>query len=1143
MTNSSADCSCRQHRKVLPAFVFLVASLAFTGVARAACDAPVASIVSIQGTVEVSAAGQLSWHPAAVGQALCPGELVTVRKQSRATVLFEGDVLTRLDQYTTLQVAAPPRNGDAALGLSEGIAHVISRLKKRVEIIAPVVNALVEGTEFTVVARSGSARVVVAEGRVRVSNPAGETLLLAGQAADVAAGDAPAMIAVQPLDSVQWAIYYPLVVWPADEALKEARALGVQAKYPDALARIAADDSAAARAYRANLLLALGRFDDAGRALVDTAESKALEAVIAIAQGRVAEGRGLIDAVLTNQPDSAAVQLAASHVSQAEGRLDEALGAARQATVLMPENPIAWARRAELELTLARIEEGRRSAAHALELSPKTVRAKAMLGFALALAGQYGDAQVQLDAAIADNPADPLAHYALGLVRIRQGELVTGRRELEIAVLLDPSNVEYRSTLGRAYMAEAQDKHAATQLDLAARLDPASPTPLFFSAQRRLGAGDVIGAIEDGRHALALNDNRLTLRSPALLATDRAARATTLGSAYQAAGFDSTLKRIGSEAVEADPASGPAHRLMAQAYTDDLRLESARVSEQFQSFAYGDIGQPMVMPQSLVTALPVLDGARVMSLDETAAMFVDKPYRFSLTGLVGSQETWGTSVMATARSDRFQAAVGHFDYRSDGFAEGSDVDISTTRAEFRAAATPHAMVFADVQHKDFVTSDITQALFTKFNSVKSGERSDLARVGVRWRLSPSSSLVVLAANESGHQEEWTNESIDLGPSLADSDVAGKTRFSRRELAARLDASTGVSDFVLGMRWHRAKSTLQSDITNSGNLVFSFPPFPPIVIPFQSVEAQNNRRDVEFEKVFARWTSALSPDVSTHVGLDFTRFEQSYILHSSINPDTDASARDTQRLSPSLGLVAKDVWGATVRTAVMQGVSVSAPGDQTVEPTRFAGFDGQFDDVDGTRYRRYGLGFERRFGSRLTVGGEWSLRKIQAPYVLCESTDCTTEWFERRHGLYASAPLARNVAMELGWHYNALKTQDISAAALNTDLPVSVRTETIPLRLFFQWPSHWRLMTEVLRVRQDVANVANLDRPRAHASFWMTNLRLHYGAPGAFWEAGVDVRNVFDQKALIQDTDLLSSEAKTPLWYPERSLIFTARIGF
>ena len=103
-------------------FVFLFAGLAFTGIARAACDAPVASIVSIQGTVEVSAAGQVNWHPAAVGQALCPGELVTVRKQSRATVLFEGDVLTRLDQYTTLQVAAPPRNADAALGLSEGIA-------------------------------------------------------------------------------------------------------------------------------------------------------------------------------------------------------------------------------------------------------------------------------------------------------------------------------------------------------------------------------------------------------------------------------------------------------------------------------------------------------------------------------------------------------------------------------------------------------------------------------------------------------------------------------------------------------------------------------------------------------------------------------------------------------------------------------------------------------------------------------------------------------------------------------------------------------------------------------------------------------------------------------------------------------------
>jgi len=1132
MTNPSVEFPCRRHRKMLPAFVLAALCLTLADAARAECDAPVASIVSIQGTVEVSAGGQVSWHPASVGQGLCPGELVTVRKQSRATVLFEGDVLTRLDQYTTLQVAAPPRNGDAALGLREGIAHVISRLKKRVEIIAPVVNALVEGTEFTVVATSGSARVVVDEGRVRVSNPAGETLLLAGQAADVASGSAPTKLEVKPLDSVQWAIYYPLVVWPADESLKDARALGVQAKYPQALAKIAEDRSVAAREYRANLLLALGRFDDAAGSLSNTGESKALEAVIAIAQGRVAEARGLVDAALAANTESAAIRLAASHVSQAEGVLEEALAQARRATELMPENPIAWARRAELELSLARIEEGRQSAAHALELSPKTVRAKAMLGFALALAGRFDEAKAQLEAAIAENPADPLAHFALGLVGVRQGELTKGRRELEIAVLLDPSNVEYRSTLGRAYMAEGQDKHAATQLDLAGRLDPASPTPLFFDAQRRLAGGDVIGAMDDGARALALNDNRLSLRSPALLATDRAARATTLGSAYQAAGFDSALKRIASDAVEADPASAPAHRLMAQAYSDDLRLESARVSEQFQSFVYGDIGQPMVMPQELVMALPVLDGARVMSFNETAALFNARPYRFSASGLVGSQETWGASVMASAHNERLQAAVGHFDYRSDGFAPGSDVDISTTRAEFRAALTPQAMAFADVLHTDIATSDITQAMFTNYDSFASRERSDLVRLGVRYALAPTTSLLVVAANESGQTVEQTERTLSVStPFPLQTTTQGElgTDFSRRSLGLRVDGMLTSADYQVGVSKHQVK-LLERDQTVENTTIFGFP-LPP------NVTLNTPRTDVSSESVFAqvRWTPWRRVDL--HGRVQYARFE-----HSS--PDDEAlglGVRDAERVLPSLGLVIHDVWRTEWRAAFLQGVTLEAPGGQGLEPTRFAGADAVFDDLNGTRYKRWMLGFERPVGDRIHLGGEWSLRKLDVP-GLCTSTDCITNWVERRHAAYARAALSENIGFETGWHYASMLNRD-AALGNTTFRPLSMRTETIPFRFFFQWPDAWRLMTEVLRVRQDVENFDLPAPERAHASFWMTNIRLEYGAPGADWGIALDVRNLFDQDALIQDTDLMTSEARTPLWYPERSVFLSAHFGF
>ena len=1136
MTNPSVEFSRRYHRKMLPAFVLSALCLMFADAARAECDAPVASIVSIQGTVEVSAAGQVRWYPASVGQALCPGELVTVRKQSRAAVLFEGDVLTRLDQYTTLQVAAPPRNGDAALGLREGIAHVISRLKKRVEVIAPVVNALVEGTEFTVVARSGGARVVVDEGRVRVSNPAGETLLLAGQAADVSAGSAPTKLEVKPLDSVQWAIYYPLVVWPGDESLKEARALGVQAKYPQALAKIADDRSVAARDYRANLLLALGRFDDAAGALSDTGESKALESVIAIAQGRVAEARALVDEALAGSPESAAIRLATSYVSQAEGRLEDALDQARHATSLMPENPIAWARRAELELTLARIEEGRQSAAHAIELSPKTVRAKAMLGFALALAGQYGDAQAQLDAAIADNPADPLAHFALGLVLVRRGELAPGRRELEIAVLLDPSNVEYRSMLGRAYMAENRDSHAATQLDLATRLDPASPTPRFFEAQRLLTDGDVLGAIDAGQQALALNGNRLSLRSPELLATDKAARATTLGSAYQNAGFDSALKRVASDAVEADSASGPAHRLMGRAYDDDNRLESARVSEQFQSFVFGDMGQPMVMPQELVTAMPVLDGARAMSMHEAAALFGPKPYRFEATGLIGSQESWGTSVMASAGNQDLQASVGHFDYRSDGFSDTGEVDLSTTRAEFRGRLSDNAIVFADLQHKDTVAGDVTQSFFTQFDQEITRERSDLTRIGFRYRPSANMSFVLFGANESGQLASHTSSTSSTPMSSTTSTFDHERRFDRREVAGRFDWSYSTGNAVLGFRTSREKQDNSTLELQTGSVVVPLPPpFGPIVLPLPGVTLNTlERRDASQERLFADASHNLGSMMTVHGRANYVRYRDDSSL-------VGLDRRDSDRVLPSVGMTIRDLFGGEWRAAYIQDLTFGAPGGQSIEPTRFAGFDALFDDYDGTRYRRWALGVTKPLGSRATLGAEWSLRKADVPTFFCGSDECITWLDERRHGVYATFQATRSVGFETGWHYVSQRNREID---LSTFQPVFLRTETVPVRMLVQWPSNWRLMVEALRVRQDIDYVDNsLAFQRENSSFWLANLRLQYGAPGADWGVAMDVRNLFDQQVRVQETDLATMEARTPLWYPERSVMMTVYTRF
>ena len=1129
-----ARCAGRSARRI---FTFLCLYLT-TQLAFAECRNPVASIVSMQGTVEYSAAGRTEWHPARLGQGLCPGELVTVRRYGRAAVQFDGDVLTRLDQFSTLEIAATPKDGDVALGLHEGVAHFISRLKRRVEVITPVVNALVEGTEFTVVASPEGGQVVVSEGQVAVSNDAGRVRLTAGQAARISPQAAPVAVQVQPLDAARWAIYYPLVAWPLDQAITQSTRYAAQGRFGQALASIPPELSETLSSYRANLLLGVGRFDEAAQVL-DAAggqarDPMAVRAIMQLAQGQFAEARQSADAMST--PTSSGL-LARSYVEQSEGRLDAALESVEQAIVVSDRNPLAWARKAELELTLANARGAEASAAQALAIEPGTVRARALQGFAKLLRDDRDGALRALSAATTDNPADPLGHFALGLLRIREGNAEAGRRELEIAVLLDPSNVEYRATLGRAYMAENEDKRAATQLELASTIDPASPSPRFFESQRRLLGGDVIGAISAGREALALNDNRLTLRSPELLAADRAARATTLGIAYQAAGQEAALKRVASDAVAADSASGPAHRLMARALVNDRRLEQARVSEQFQGFVFGELGQPLVLPEELVTALPALQGSRLSSLNETSALIGMRPYRFSAGLLAGSQETWGTSASVSGSTDRFEAGVGHFDYRSDGFFDAGKVDLSATRGELRWRLADGVMAFGDVLHKDLAIKDITQTLFTIYDSTESSERSDLVRLGLRFRLSPTQVLTAVAANESGfRQDEKLLKTVPQGFASFTSRENKHARISNQEFGLRLDGATSATDYQLGVVAGRFGT--KTDAYRLSDLISPFFSLLGMLEPYTERDETDSARvsgQIRWE-ASERWVA--------HLRGAYVRFDNDRSKVSTLGHD-DTSRRDTERLMPSVGLELRDVLGATVRGAFLQDVTTPSAGGQSLMPTRFAGFDASFDDPAGTRFRRLAVGFDRPFANGMTVGGEWSLRKLETSFMLCAVTDCMTRWAERRHDLHVQWPVSTHVAAEVAWQYYALDLDngDRPAPAGGVYQPLSVRTEMLPVRLFVQMSDEWRTQVEVVRVRQDVINLSTDGSQRHNASLWLTNLRLEYGKPGSHWGVGLDVRNVFDQKTLVQDTDLLSEEPRTPLWYPERSVFVTARIGF
>ncbi len=1125
------------------AWLHAAAFIAAFGLATAplACEFAAGRLVSAQAVVELRPAGSDAWMRIEPPRELCEGDQVAVRSPGRAAIVLSNDVLLRLDQQTTLHLTRVAPEADSQLGLSEGIVHVITRFRKRFELITPFVNALVEGTEFTVASGPDGAQVVVAEGVVRARNALGEQGLGAGDAIEAGRGSAPASIAVRPLDAVRWAIHYPQIVWLDSAALAALPAASrstvaaaqqamAAARYGEALARLdtlAADPPVVQiEALRASVLLALGRVDQARERLDRFAERNdaalgALDAVIRVARNDPDGALGAAQQALATDAASAAGQLALSYATQARRDVPQALEAAREATRLAPDNPFAWARRAELELSLAQIANGRTSAERALGLAAAVPRARALLGFAQLL---EGDAAIALDSfatARAADPADPLAHFGSGLAHVRAGDLPRGRREIEIAVLLDPANAELRSYLGRVYVEEDRSALGGEQFALARRLDPASPTPWYFDAFRKLRDNDPLGAIADGRRAVELNDNRAVLRSSELLDSDRSARSASLGAAYGEIGFEQAMLAAGMKALE-DDAIGPAgHRLLAEAYAQTPRFETARLSELLQAQLRQPLGQAPIPPQLQSRNLPIVQGPRALAPEEATALFERRPSHFAASVLGGSDHTWGDSLVGAHSSDRAQVSAGHFDYRRDGLGERADTDLSGTRLTAQYAATPSTMLYAELGHEERSGGDIAPRLLDGVGMawdqrIEQDLRSDRGRLSLRYTPEPDREYIFTAGAQSARERTVDRLSRALAGFDFDLDFDVRTRLHTRDLGVFHGAKGEHYDLAAGFGSYREARSQGSET----RVVFAGFPLP-------SAPDPTTRGRVEHHTAFAYLHLRPAPLATLHLGASYA--------------DLNAgAATSVERVNAKAGVTLKLAPATALRLAALQGVKGPKYQDQTLEPTQFAGFNQVFDDLDGTRWRRTAAGFDHRFDNGIMTGLEWSTRELEVPGLGCSPGDCRADWSERLHRAYVAMPLGRRAALSAEWQYERLSLDGDPATLQN--LPFRTRTEQLPLGLWLKLAPRLSTRLEAVRVRQHSAIADAGDTASRATRFWLANARLSYAEPGRRTAVSLSVHNAFDRRFAFQDTDL-NGNPKIPLFFPRRTVLLQLNLRF
>jgi tetratricopeptide (TPR) repeat protein len=561
----------------------------------------VARAVSVQGTVEAQRVGETPWQPVKLNDTFRPGDTIRVLGRSRADVTLLDQSVLRLNANTTITFEGVKEERTGLLALLRGAAHFLSRGPRSLEVRTPFATAGIRGTEFFIRVEADQTFVSIFEGTVVAENEAGSLLLTGGQSALVEAGKAPVLrIVVRPRDAVQWALYYPPVLYVRPEEFPAGpdwpgmvrRSIefylrgDLQGAF-DSLANVPPDiRDPRVFAYRAHLLLAVGRVDEAGadieralRLAPNDPNALALQTIIAVVQNEPDQALDIAQRAVQAAPNSATALIALSYAQQARFDLEGARASLEKAVQLAPQNALAWARLAELQSSFGELKKALKSAQKAVALDPNLARTQTVLGYAYLTQVKTKQAKDAFDKAIALDQADPLPRLGLGLAKIRQGHLHEGGRDIEIAASLDPNNSIVRSYLGKTYYEEKRTTLDEREYAIAKELDPKDPTPWFYDAIAKQTTNRPVEALHDFQKSIELNDNRAVYRSRLLLDSDLAARSAAIARIYSNLGFQQLALVEGWKSANIDPSNFSAHRFLADSYAVLPRHEIARVSE------------------------------------------------------------------------------------------------------------------------------------------------------------------------------------------------------------------------------------------------------------------------------------------------------------------------------------------------------------------------------------------------------------------------------------------------------------------------------------------------------------------------------------------------------------------------------------
>ena len=443
--------------------------------------------------------------------------------------------------------------------------------------------------------------------------------------------------------------------------------------------------------------------------------------------------------------------------------------------------------------------------------------------------------------------------------------------------------------------------------------------------------------------------------------------------------------------------------------------------------------------------------------------------------------------MVSALYGPFSASAGAFHYRTDGWRENHDVEHDLANVFLQTALTPEVNAQVEMRTRKTETGDLAFnfARDDFFPNEKRSLDQNSARLGLRY--SPTvHSDALLSFTYTDSEETLTDQFDDpfFGSTTTDAlidehgyRIEGQYIYRRQPF-----------NVIAGMASAEADAQVDVSLVADG-------------VPLIDVHEPENTNHLH---PYLYGTLNLPSPVTWTLGVSYDDFEQEDLEVTEVNPKLGVEWQVGDRLR--------------LRGAYVQIVKPPIATNQTLEPTRVAGFNQLFDDANGDRSARYGVGLDWQPADHLFAGAEATWRDVKTSFFdFAEDRTRFVDQDEQTHRGYLYWTPWPDWAFGLELVYDRFKAER-SVLTLEDETPEQVETWSVPLSVrYFHRSGVFAGVQGTLVDQQVTAAPGNLlDRAEGDDRFFVVDALAGYRLPKRRGVASIEVNNLFDTDFRYQD---------------------------